>query len=240
MSICPQCNNQNPDGAVFCDNCGASLAEVTPSQPVVPAVPVASAGGATCPACDAPAIPGEAFCDNCGAALSAVQPAAPAAAPQPAAPAGATVKCPICGTDQPIGQPFCDNCGASLAAQPQPVQPPVAPVAPAAWGCPRLVVAGTGTEFDLSGKAETLVGREDPVSGVFPEVDLTPHGGEEGGVSRRHARLIVRGNQWLIEDLDSVNFTWVNNQKLNPGAPQPLNDGDQIRLGRVLLTFHTA
>jgi len=101
------------------------------------------------------------------------------------------------------------------------------------------VATGTGAEFDLTGKAEILVGREDPVSGVFPDVDLTPHGGEEGGVSRRHAKLTARGNQWLIEDLNSVNFTFVNKQKLKPGVPQPLNDGDQIRAGRVLLTFHT-
>ena len=256
MSICPQCGNQNPDGAAFCDNCGASLVGVAPAQPVAPvapAAPAAPAAGTVCPACGTPAIPGEAFCGNCGAALAAVQPAAPAAAPfqpvaplpTPAAPVGATVKCPACGTDNMPGQAFCDNCGASLAAPaPPPVTPvpppPVAPPPPVVGIRPRLVVAGTGAEFDLSGKAEIIIGREDPVSGVFPEVDLTPHGGEEGGVSRRHAKLTVRGNQWLIEDLNSVNFTFVNNQKLNPGVPQPLNNGDQIRLGRVLMTFHTA
>jgi predicted nucleic acid-binding Zn ribbon protein len=254
MSICPQCGNQNPPGAAFCDNCGASLAGVAPPAPAAPVAPAAPAGGVTCPACGTPVIPGEAFCGNCGAALPAAAPAAPMAppvqpvtpAPAPAAPVGAMLKCPVCGADQPAGQSFCDNCGASLAAPPQPVQPPmppvappVAPVVPPVWGRPRLVVAGTGAEFDLSGKAEILVGREDPVSGVFPEVDLTPHGGEEGGVSRRHAKLTVRGNQWLVEDLNSTNFTFVNNQKLNPGVPQPLNSGDQVRLGRVVLTFQT-
>ncbi|HID65246.1 MAG TPA: FHA domain-containing protein, partial [Anaerolineae bacterium] len=202
------------------------------------------------------------FCDNCGAQLPAVQPAAPAAPPvqpvtpppvqpaapppAPAAPVGAMVKCPVCGADQPAGQAFCDACGASLAAAQPAVAPPVTPAAPPVAPPPivgvrpRLVVAGTGAEFDLSGKAEVLVGREDPVSGVFPDVDLTPHGGEEGGVSRRHAKITMSGNQWLIEDLNSTNFTFVNNQKLNPGMPQPLNDGDQIRLGRVVLTFQTS
>lgn len=147
------------------------------------------------------------------------------------------VKCPACGADNVPGQAFCDGCGASLAAPPVP--PPVPPPPPA-LGRPRLVVAGTGVQFDFSGKAEILLGREDPVSGVFPDVDLTPHGGEEGGVSRRHAKVSVRGNQWLIEDLNSTNFTFVNNQKVNPGVPQPLNDGDQVRLGRVVLTFQTS
>lgn len=210
MSICPQCNNQNPDGAAFCDNCGASLVGVAPPQPVAPvapatpAAPVAPAAGMVCPSCGTPAIPGEAFCDNCGASLAAAPP--------------------------PVVQP---------PVTPVP-PPPVTPPPPVVAIRPRLVVAGTGAEFDLSGKAEIVIGREDPVSGVFPEVDLTPHGGEEGGVSRRHAKLTVRGNQWLIEDLKTTNFTFVNNQKLNPGVPQPLNNGDQIRLGRVLMTFHTA
>lgn len=264
---CPQCGNENPDSAGFCDNCGASLSGAAPAQPQQPAAPAAPAqgapaGGATCPQCGASVIPGEAFCDNCGADLSSVQPGgqpppqqqqpqqqqAPPAQPapqQPAqAPAGGGVTCPTCGSSQPAGQAFCDNCGAQLSGAPPsgpppsvppPVQPSVQPV-----GRPRLVVAGTGVEIDLSGKAEAAIGREDPVSGVFPEVDLTPHGGEEGGVSREHAKLTFQGNQWQVQDLNSTNFTFVNNQKLNPGMPQPLNDGDQVRLGKVVLTFHTS
>ena len=253
MSVCPQCKNLNPDGAVFCDNCGASLAGVAVPQPAVPAAaPAARPAGAVCPSCGAAVIPGEVFCDACGASLPAApvaQPVQPTPAPAqpvaqpaaaPAAPvAGGAVKCPICGASQPAGQAFCDACGASLAAAAPPVPPPVTPPPPPAIH-PRLIVAGTGTQFDLSGKVEFLMGREDPVSGVFPEVDLTPHGGTEGGVSRRHAKLKVQGNQWLIEDLNSTNFTFVNNQKVNPGVPQPLKDGDQVRLGRVILTFHMA
>ncbi len=254
MSICPQCNVQSQPGAAFCDNCGASLAGVAappPAAPVTPAAAVIPGAGVTCPSCGTPAIPGEAYCDSCGGALPAAQPAAPAAPPvqpvaplpTPAAPVGAVVKCPVCRADQPPGQTFCDACGASLAAPVpppvKPVAPPVAPPPPVVGIRPRLVVAGTGAQFDLSGKAEVLLGREDPVSGVFPDVDLTPHGGEEGGVSRRHAKLTMRGNQWLVEDLNSTNFTFVNNQKLNPGVPQPLNSGDQVRLGRVVLTFQT-
>jgi len=71
------------------------------------------------------------------------------------------------------------------------------------------------------------------------QIDLTPHGGEVGGVSRRHARLMLRNGQWLIEDLNSTNFTFVNNQRLAPGAPLALKDGDQIRMGRVVLAFYS-
>ena len=88
------------------------------------------------------------------------------------------------------------------------------------------------------GKTEIIVGREDPVSGVFPDIDLTDHGGDEGGVSRRHARIFVQGDQVFIEDLNSTNYTYVNQQRLTPGQPQPLNDGDEVRLGRVKLNFY--
>jgi pSer/pThr/pTyr-binding forkhead associated (FHA) protein len=104
----------------------------------------------------------------------------------------------------------------------------------------RLVVTATGAQFDLTGKTEAFIGREDPVSGVFPDVDLTAHGGGDvDAVSRRHAKLSFNGYQWTIEDLNSTNFTWVNNRKLTPGVPQPLNNGDQVRLAKVALTFQT-
>jgi len=101
-------------------------------------------------------------------------------------------------------------------------------------------VVSSGAEIPLPAVAEILIGREDPVSGIFPEVDLTPHGGEEGGVSRRHARITFEGGAYSIEDLDSTNFTFVNKQKLAPRARQSLQDGDEIRCGRVNLLFKIA
>jgi pSer/pThr/pTyr-binding forkhead associated (FHA) protein len=68
---------------------------------------------------------------------------------------------------------------------------------------------------------------------VYPDVDLTPHGGEQAGVSRRHARLIVEGGSYFVEDLDSTNFTFVNKQKLTAKTRQPVGDGDEIRFGRI-------
>jgi len=112
--------------------------------------------------------------------------------------------------------------------------------APAAITAPKLVVDADNTSFDLSGKSEWMIGREDPVSSIFPDIDLTPHGGEEGGVSRLHAKLYVQGNQYLIEDQNSTNFTFVNKQKLAPKTPTPIKDGDEIKLGRVLMRFKTA
>jgi pSer/pThr/pTyr-binding forkhead associated (FHA) protein len=104
---------------------------------------------------------------------------------------------------------------------------------------PCLVVAASGARIPLPEADEISIGREDPVSGIYPDVDLTPHGGEEGGVSRQHARLIVEEGNYFLEDLDSTNFSFVNKQKLAPKTRHALKDGDEIRCGRVALVLKT-
>jgi hypothetical protein len=148
---------------------------------------------------------------------------------------------------------FCDECGEALSSQtagapvgvssapPAPFAPNAGVSAPAATAvAPKLVVQADNTPFDLSGKSEWVIGREDPVSNIFPDIDLTPHGGEEGGVSRIHAKLYAQGNQFMIEDQNSTNFTFLNRQKLAPKTPTPIKDGDEVKLGRVVLRFTTA
>ena len=151
--------------------------------------------------------------------------------------------CPACGASNLPGATFCDNCGVSLAAPP-PVTPPVQlpPVAPPPVGLqPWLEVQASGTRLQIPlGQPEVIIGREDPVSGVFPEIDLTPHGGEEAAVSRRHARLTLQGNRCFIEDLNSTNYTYVNKQKLNPGVRQPLSEGDEVWFSKVKTIFHAS
>lgn len=122
-----------------------------------------------------------------------------------------------------------------------PIAPSPTPVYPAAAGIQgRLIIQGTNAPLPFPpGKTELVVGREDPVSGIFPEIDLTDHGGDEGGVSRRHARIFIQGAQILVEDLNSTNYTYVNQQRLTPGQPHPLNDGDELRFGRVKLAYHS-
>ncbi len=50
-------------------------------------------------------------------------------------------------------------------------------------------------------------------------------------VSAHHARLIFRNNQWWVEDLDSTNGTFLNNQRLH--APIVLTSGDLLQFGQV-------
>jgi pSer/pThr/pTyr-binding forkhead associated (FHA) protein len=135
---------------------------------------------------------------------------------------------------------------AEPAASPVPApEPAIAPVAEPAMAAPaalvaRLIVEADNQEFDLSGKDNIMIGREDAVSNIFPDVDLTPHGGEEGGVSRLHAHIFVESGQYMLEDENSTNFTFLNRQRLAGKTPTQLNDNDEIKLGRVLLRFKTA
>jgi hypothetical protein len=188
---------------------------------------------------------GSAFCDECGEPLAASAPVASAApAPEPVAsapaPAGSQT-CPSCGSINAAGEAFCSNCGSMLGA-PAPAANGVASAAPAAVATltARLIVEADNQEFDLSGKDNIVIGREDAVSNIYPDVDLTPHGGEDGGVSRLHARIFYDNGQYLLEDENSTNFTFLNRQKLAGKTPTPLHDNDEVRLGRVLLRFKEA
>ncbi|HYF62540.1 MAG TPA: FHA domain-containing protein [Herpetosiphonaceae bacterium] len=131
------------------------------------------------------------------------------------------------------------------AAEPAPSPTPMPDAQPAGTPAPmpvikpHLSVDSSGATLDLpTDKPVIVVGREDPISGIYPEVDLTPHGGESGGVSRQHARLLHDGGSWKVEDLNSTNYTKVNGTKIAPNTPTDLNDGDKVNFGRVALTFH--
>jgi pSer/pThr/pTyr-binding forkhead associated (FHA) protein len=86
-------------------------------------------------------------------------------------------------------------------------------------------------------RAELIVGRSDPQSNSYPDVDLGPYGGLELGVSRRHFRLTRNGDQFYIEDLSSMNGTVVNGQRIPPHTLHPLRPGDRIVLGKMELGF---
>ena len=247
--VCPQCHTPAMPGEAFCGNCGASLAQaaVAPATPVYtpPVAPVASfsSGGSAnvCARCHTPLQPNSMFCDSCGAPVSSV------AAPQQTPPSWPPQQQP----GQPAQQPWQQPQSWSPQVPPQaPQQPPQSwppqqvPQAPG-WPptptiTPRLFVQATGAPLSFPmGKSEIFIGREDPVSNHFPDVNLGPHGGEDGGVSRNHAKLVIQGNQCFLEDLKAVNYTFVNRQRLSEGARQPLNNGDELRFGKIIVMFYT-
>lgn len=146
-----------------------------------------------------------------------------------------TVYCGFCGGRIAADDIFCAHCGA---------RQPMAGVGSsatlrAARPTAKLVVAGT-TELDASfilQKDNNLLGRTDPHSNVFPEIDLSRFD-PETKVSRRHARIWREGETFLVEDLGSVNGTVINDSvRLAPRQPRVLDSGDKIRLGETTLHF---
>lgn len=172
------------------------------------------------------------------------------------------MNCPTCGNEVMPGDPFCDNCGADLRSlqSPSVVTPPppvvedaappviaptvappdpttVAPTTPPSLPVgPRLVIKEGGATFPLPPGKELIVGRTDPIDGVFPDIDLTPHD-TLTGVSRRHAAIHEQGGQWFVRDLNSTNYTVVNRQRLQPDQEFLIEAGDEIRFGRLVTHF---
>ncbi len=150
------------------------------------------------------------------------------------------MNCPNCGNEVSSGVVFCDNCGADLThlqAPPIQIEPPpvVTPPPPMVMG-PRLIIKEGGAVFTLTPGKEITVGRTDPIDGIFPDIDLTPHD-TLTGVSRRHAALHEQGGQWFIRDLNSTNYTVVNRQRLSAGQDFLIEPGDEVRFGRLVTVF---
>jgi len=95
-----------------------------------------------------------------------------------------------------------------------------------------------GGTIELPLSKEVVLGRLDASRAIFPDVDLTAEGGIEKGISRRHARISRRAGQVFIEDLNSLNGTFLNAIRLVPELPYPLKDGDRVQLGKMILSVH--
>lgn len=97
----------------------------------------------------------------------------------------------------------------------------------------RLVDVATGDAFFLSDAQETLIGRSDPVTGIMPDIDLTPVDTSRS-VSRRHAKIVRQGDGYaILEEVGTVNGTFVNEQRIPTGVPVPIVHGDQLKIGLI-------
>jgi hypothetical protein len=99
----------------------------------------------------------------------------------------------------------------------------------------------------ISGRAYLVVvdGAE---SGILNGTALTVHPGtligraagsdiqlSDAYTSSEHARIRQAGDRWMLDDLDSMNGSYLNGQRVR--GSQPLADGDTVQLGRVVLQF---
>lgn len=119
-----------------------------------------------------------------------------------------------------FGYAFCasveeEDAGRSPSGN-APTPQPRAPLAYLVWSAQRL-------PLELG---SNLVGR-----GAGADVWI-----DAATISREHARLVLCADGSTLEDLGSKNGTWVGALRLS-GAPHPLRNGDEVRLGEVWVTF---
>jgi len=133
------------------------------------------------------------------------------------------------------GALFCEECGAKLDEMPDLVEMAVE------GGNTNIVLATSdGSKLEIPAKDEIIIGREDPISEVFPDVDLTGLGGMEKGVSRKHAVIHRSGTDFTVEDMGSTNGTYINKKRIQPHAPQTIKPGDEVKFGKLSLSVKAA
>lgn len=123
--------------------------------------------------------------------------------------------CPNCGVSALGGDRYCDECGSAL---------PITAV---------LILEESGWRVPLPDREQVIIGRRDQYSGEQPDVDLEPYNAESHGISRRHVRIEQSQSRYLLEDLESVNLTYVNDQRLEAGRQIELQDRDRIVMGSL-------
>lgn len=148
------------------------------------------------------------------------------------------VYCPECGFQNPEAANFCSKCGSLLRTdeageQTMTLSPeeladdPAAALQDLPGKGPTLVVrsgGGRAGESFLLAEERTLIGRS-PECDVFLD-DVT--------VSRRHAQIARNGERFTIEDLGSLNGTFVNRRRIESTE---LEDDDELQIGKYRLTF---
>lgn len=163
------------------------------------------------------------------------------------------IVCPSCEAENLPGTLFCVQCGTYLPSggplrtEPLPDQEDGRPARPRPEEREtederalniEVEVLNTGRKVLLSADREILVGRLDAAHGIFPELDMTTDGGLEQGVSRRHARIYTREGTCFVEDLDSTNGTFLNDERVTPYLPYAFRDGDMLMFGTMRLKIH--
>jgi hypothetical protein len=177
----------------------------------------------TCPSCRHTELEGELLCSRCGARLWTADeqtlnlPATPT-------PGGAAASKPSTGPKL--------NTSAHTAPVPPPLDVVLGAPAPAQTGDVHLHLIDSGVALTLSGRTEFLVGRDG--GDIHPDADLGPYGGQERGMSRRHATLRLDRGRVYLTDLGSANGTQLNGEALPAHLPTRVMNGDLIRFGKLM------
>ena len=149
------------------------------------------------------------------------------------------VYCPECGFQNPESANYCSKCGALLVKDeggaettqtytPEEITDEEGPLDDIAAEGPALVVrsgGGRAGEHFIPQGDRTTIGRS-PDNDIFLD-DVT--------VSRKHAVVLQSGGELRIEDLGSLNGTFVNRRRIDSATR--LESGDEVQIGKYRLSF---
>lgn len=243
MIVCPNCNHQNPDGAVQCEACYTPLPEMT-----------------SCPNCGSTVQTDASFCGQCGFNLKAafvhetsngpINHLNPGGLPDliPASPQvvpGSVVEEQFTPPEKVL--PGEEHLSPEIAAAP--AAPPVlesellaapnerSPIPRSPEGktqlqqqTVRLLHVQTNTLIEFPQNLDIIhLGK--PNDRIPPDIDVSGFPNSEI-VSRIHADIRLEGDAYYIEDVGSSNGTYINNLPLPVGNRHRLRPGDRIALGK--------
>lgn len=160
------------------------------------------------------------------------------------------VVCYECSHNAPVGALFCTECGEhliELGGLPAVADDLTIEKKPDLLGQSGgegayhthvlFMIPVSGRRLELPIQTTIRVGRHQPGESDVPELDLSEDGGKSAGVSRDHARiqLLEDGHTLTLTDLGSTNGTLLNHFPLPPELPYPINHGDEIYFGNLVV-----
>ena len=129
-------------------------------------------------------------------------------------------RCPECGSMLLLGALLCDQCGETTSPN---------------HAEPRLTLLHDQSSFSINKAVRTKIGREPVDEDGFECIRLGGGDAEGFGISRQHAILFEQDSKFFIKDTQSTNGTWVNLNKIENGNTHEIKNGDEIKLGSMIL-----
>lgn len=157
------------------------------------------------------------------------------------------MKCPDCGSNNRVGVLLCEQCGADLyeallervstrnLTAFQTRELPSGAIAPSSNPIVAYV-SGSEQPLTIERRRGIIMGRGTLDDGI--DMDMTPYGAQEMGVSRRHARFDAQSDHPTITDLNSTNGTFINESRIPANQAVVLHSGDEVRIGRMVLRLY--
>lgn len=154
----------------------------------------------------------------------------------------ATSHCPECGHINPEAANYCQKCGTFIGIREGGSDEPTTTTY-RVGETGEIEAIDIDAEIELAGAALVIrsgggrAGESFPMSEDRLAIGRSPEAGvflDDVTVSRNHALLVIRQDGTYIDDLGSLNGTYVNRSRIES---QKLEDGDEIQVGKYKLSY---